>query len=83
MPVDVGFPKLSMSARVINNCKCAVCAQAVDVLTPLGRGQALLMLGPAASGKTSLALDAILGQYVQQQPGEQSVRCIYAAVRHR
>ena len=57
--------------------------QAVDVLTPLGRGQAMLMLGPSGSGKSSLAVDAILGQHMQQQPGDQPVRCVYASVSHR
>jgi F0F1-type ATP synthase alpha subunit len=37
-------------------------AQAIDVLTPLGRGQAQLLTGPPDSGKTLAAVDAILGQ---------------------
>ena len=57
--------------------------QAVDTLTPLGRGQAQLLVGPAGSGKSSLAVDAILGQHMQQQPGQQPVRCVYASVGHR
>lgn len=57
--------------------------QAVDTLTPLGRGQAQLLVGPAASGKSSLAVDAILGQHMQQQAGQQPVRCVYASVGHR
>jgi len=56
--------------------------QAVDTLTPLGRGQAQLLVGPAGSGKSSLAVDAILGQHMQQ-PGQQPVRCVYASVGHR
>lgn len=58
-------------------------AQAVDTLTPLGRGQAQLLVGPAASGKSSLAVDAILGQHMQQQPAQPPVRCVYASVGHR
>ena len=51
--------------------------QALDVLTPLGRGQALLVTGVRQTGKTSLVLDAILGQY------RSGVRCIYAAIGQR
>ena len=51
--------------------------QAVDVLTPLGRGQSLLVAGPSGSGKSSLVLDAILGQR------DTGVRCIYASTVHR
>lgn len=51
--------------------------QALDMLTPLGRGQALLVTGMQQSGKTSLVLDAVLGQY------RSGVRCIYAAIGQR
>jgi F0F1-type ATP synthase alpha subunit len=36
--------------------------RAVDALTPVGRGSSLLVVGPAGSGKTALARDAVLGQ---------------------
>ena len=51
--------------------------QALDALTPLGRGQALLVAGKQESGKSCMVLDAILGQYGS------GVRCIYAAVGQR
>ena len=51
--------------------------QAVDALTPLGRGQALMVNGPQRSGKTSLGLDCILAQRLQ------GVRCVYAAINQR
>jgi hypothetical protein len=40
--------------------RCSV--QGFDYLTPLGRGQAQLITGPASSGKSLAALDMILGQ---------------------
>ena len=40
----------------------AVRTQAVDVLTPLGRGQAQLVTGPRGAGKSRCAMDAVLGQ---------------------
>lgn len=48
--------------------------KALDVLTPLGRGQALQVSGPQGSGKTQLCIDAVMGQ------AKSGVRCVYAAV---
>ena len=46
----------------------------IDALLPLGRGQRELILGDRATGKTSLALDAILAQRGTD------VLCVYAAI---
>jgi F-type H+-transporting ATPase subunit alpha len=46
----------------------------IDALTPLGRGQCLLVLGAPGSGKTTAALDAVLAQ------ASSGVRCVVAAV---
>ena len=48
--------------------------QALDILTPLGRGQAQLLTGPPGSGKSACALDAVLGQ------AGTGVRCIMAVL---
>ena len=45
---------------------------AVDVLTPIGRGQTMLMIGPRGTGKSSIVLDAIIAQAAT------SVSCILA-----
>jgi F-type H+-transporting ATPase subunit alpha len=42
-------------------------------LTPLGRGMNFLVIGPHGSGKTSLGVDAVLGQ------SDTGVKCIYAS----
>jgi len=49
----------------------------IDALLPLGRGQRELILGDRATGKTALALDAILAQ----RDGD--VLCVYAAIGQR
>ncbi|MFI5457471.1 MAG: F0F1 ATP synthase subunit alpha [Isosphaerales bacterium] len=49
----------------------------LDSLLPLGRGQRELILGDRATGKTSLALDAILAQRGTE------VVCVYAAIGQR
>ncbi|MDD2459368.1 MAG: alternate F1F0 ATPase, F1 subunit alpha [Eubacteriales bacterium] len=49
----------------------------VDALIPVGRGQRELILGDRQTGKTALAIDAILNQRDQQ------VRCVYCAIGQR
>ncbi len=49
----------------------------IDTLLPLGRGQRELILGDRATGKTSIAIDAILAQR------DSDVVCIYAAIGQR
>ncbi|DBA79149.1 TPA: hypothetical protein ACH3X1_008983 [Trebouxia sp. C0004] len=84
--MDVQLPllndQLDMKSREQINSASFTGIKAVDTLTPLGRGQAQLLVGPADSGKSSLAVDAILGQHMQQQLGQQPVRCVYASVGH-
>jgi F-type H+/Na+-transporting ATPase subunit alpha len=50
---------------------------AVDALIPLGRGQRELLIGDRSTGKTSIALDAILSQR------RSDVICVYAAIGQR
>ena len=49
----------------------------IDTLLPLGRGQRELLLGDRATGKTAIALDAILAQQ------DSGVLCVYAAIGQR
>jgi F-type H+/Na+-transporting ATPase subunit alpha len=48
--------------------------KAIDALFPIGRGQRELILGDRQTGKTTLAVDAILSQ------ANSDVRCIYVAI---
>jgi F-type H+-transporting ATPase subunit alpha len=48
--------------------------KAVDALVPIGRGQRQLILGDRQTGKTALAVDAIINQKTH------GVLCVYAAV---
>ena len=49
----------------------------VDALIPIGRGQRELILGDRQTGKTAIAVDAILNQ------GDQDVLCVYCAIGQR
>ena len=52
--------------------------KAVDAMTPVGRGQRELIIGDRKTGKTQIAIDAILAQ--KPEPGkEPDVICVYVA----
>ena len=48
--------------------------KAIDAMVPIGRGQRELIIGDRQTGKTSIALDAILNQR------NTGVKCVYVAV---
>ncbi|MDQ0221895.1 F0F1 ATP synthase subunit alpha [Streptococcus moroccensis] len=48
--------------------------KAIDALVPIGRGQRELIIGDRQTGKTSIAIDAILNQK------DQDMICIYVAI---
>jgi F-type H+-transporting ATPase subunit alpha len=48
--------------------------KAIDSMTNVGRGQRELIIGDRSTGKTAIAIDAILNQH------DQNVKCIYVAV---
>jgi len=56
--------------------------KAIDAMTAIGRGQRQLIIGDRKTGKTTIALDAILNQRANWQSGDpvKQVRCIYVAI---
>lgn len=52
--------------------------KAIDALLPLGRGQRELIIGDRGTGKTTVAIDAILNQL--NEPKENRPICIYVAI---
>ncbi len=48
--------------------------KAIDIMVPIGRGQRELIIGDRQTGKSSIAIDAILNQR------DQNVKCIYVAI---
>jgi F-type H+-transporting ATPase subunit alpha len=55
---------------------------AIDAMTPIGRGQRELIIGDRQTGKTAIAIDAIIAQkdnWLSGNPKKQ-VRCVYVAV---
>ena len=57
--------------------------KAIDALIPIGRGQRELIIGDRQTGKTAVALDAILNQKplnAEGAPESQKLYCVYVAV---
>ena len=56
--------------------------KAVDAMTAIGRGQRQLIIGDRQTGKTAVALDAIINQRENWATGDpkKQVKCIYVAV---
>src|SRR5947209_8660345 len=48
--------------------------KAIDAMTPIGRGQRELIIGDRKTGKTAIAVDAIINQR------EENVICVYVAI---
>jgi F-type H+-transporting ATPase subunit alpha len=56
--------------------------KSVDAMTPVGRGQRQLIIGDRQTGKTAVALDAIINQRDNWKTGDPKlqVKCIYVAI---
>src|SRR6266496_4139256 len=56
--------------------------KAIDAMTAIGRGQRELSIGDRQTGKTAIAIDAIINQKANWESGDvtRQVRCIYVAV---
>jgi F-type H+/Na+-transporting ATPase subunit alpha len=56
--------------------------KAIDAMTAIGRGQRQLILGDRQTGKTAIAIDAIINQKDNWASGDpkRQVRCVYVAI---
>ena len=56
--------------------------KAIDAMTPIGRGQRELIIGDRQTGKTAIAIDAIINQRENWASGDpaKQVKCVYVAV---
>ncbi|HQE30764.1 MAG TPA: F0F1 ATP synthase subunit alpha, partial [Propionibacteriaceae bacterium] len=56
--------------------------KAIDAMIPIGRGQRQLIIGDRKTGKTAIAIDAIINQKANWESGDpkKQVRCIYVAI---
>merc|ERR1711998_260546 len=71
------IPRMSVCEPMLTGVK------AVDVLVPVGRGQRELIIGDRQTGKTAIAIDAIINQsggFEAGKPVEDRLYCVYVAV---
>lgn len=66
------IPRISVREPMLTGIK------AVDSMVPIGCGQRELIIGDRQTGKTAIALDAILNQRTDEK--QNSIVCIYVAV---
>ncbi|MHB0856047.1 MAG: F0F1 ATP synthase subunit alpha [Anaerolineae bacterium] len=71
-PLERGAPTIVQRSPVEQSLLTGT--KVIDALTPIGRGQRELIVGDRQTGKTTLAVDAIINQR------DADVRCIYVAV---
>jgi F-type H+-transporting ATPase subunit alpha len=71
-PVEVIAPGVAERKGVHEPMQTGI--KAVDAMTPIGRGQRELIIGDRKTGKTAVAIDAILNQK------ETGVKCFYVAI---
>jgi F-type H+-transporting ATPase subunit alpha len=72
LPVEGTAPSIIERQNVREPLQTGIVA--IDALTPIGRGQRELIIGDRKTGKTTLAVDAILNQ------AGTGVRCFYVAI---
>jgi F-type H+-transporting ATPase subunit alpha len=73
--IDVVAPGIVMRQPVSEPLQTGL--KAIDSMIPIGRGQRELIIGDRGSGKTAIALDAIISQK------ETGVICVYCAIGQR
>ena len=75
LPIERAAPHIMDRAPVTVPLQTGL--KVVDALVPIGRGQRELILGDRQTGKTSIAIDAILNQRAT------GVLCVYCAIGQR
>jgi F-type H+-transporting ATPase subunit alpha len=78
--VDVKAPGIIPRQSVFEPMQTGL--KAIDALVPIGRGQRELIIGDRQTGKTAVAIDAILNQKTANQGTDESKKlyCIYVAI---
>jgi len=77
MPIERKAPGVIFREPVTEPLQTGI--KAVDAMIPIGRGQRELIIGDRQTGKTTVAIDAIINQKEFYDAGE-PVHCIYVAI---
>ncbi len=76
MPLDIVAPGIVERQPVKQPLQTGL--KAIDALVPIGKGQRELIIGDRQTGKTAIAIDAIINQ--KNLPADQRCLCIYVAI---
>ena len=79
-PLETQAPSLVQRSKVNEALQTGI--KAIDAITPIGRGQRELIIGDRQTGKTAIAIDAIINQRENWESGDpaRQVKCIYVAI---
>ncbi len=76
MPLDIVAPGIIDRQPVKQPLQTGI--KAIDSMVPIGKGQRELIIGDRQTGKTALAIDAIINQ--KNIPADERCICIYVAI---
>jgi F-type H+-transporting ATPase subunit alpha len=76
-PLEIQAPGVTARQPVKEPLQTGI--KAIDAMTPIGRGQRQLIIGDRQTGKTAIAIDAIINQR-ELWGTDQQVKCIYVAI---
>ena len=76
-PLEVQAPGVTARKPVHEPMQTGI--KAIDGMTPIGRGQRQLIIGDRQTGKTAIAIDAIINQR-EFWGTDKAVKCVYVAV---
>ena len=76
MPLDIVAPGIIDRQPVKQPLQTGI--KAIDAMVPIGKGQRELIIGDRQTGKTAIAIDAIINQ--KNNPESERCICIYVAV---
>lgn len=79
-PLDIKAPGIIARKSVHEPVQTGI--KAIDCLIPIGRGQRELVIGDRQTGKTAIAIDAIINQKEINKLGDESKKlyCVYVAI---
>jgi len=75
LPIERNAPPIMDRGPVTEPLQTGI--KVIDALIPIGRGQRELILGDRQTGKTAIAIDAIISQ------ADKNVLCVYCAIGQR
>jgi F-type H+-transporting ATPase subunit alpha len=79
-PIPVNAPNIPITERAAVNRPLYTGICGIDLLYPIGRGQRQLIIGDKKTGKTQIALDAIVNQNKASEASGAGMVCVYIAI---